>query len=418
VKILVYGINYVPELTGIGKYNGEMATWLAAQGHEIRVVAAPPYYPDWKLGSGYTGMEYRRESIDGVEIWRCPLYVPARPSGLKRILHLMTFGVSSFPIMLRQILWRPDLVWVAEPPLLCAPTTWIVARLCDARCWLHIQDFEVDAAFELGLVKGKTARRVIGAMERWIMRRFDRVSTISRNMLKRLEAKGIPNGVMFRNWVDIQVIHPMAAPSSFRAELGIKDNTIVAMYSGNMGRKQGLEVLAAAAKCFAEPTIATDGLLRPEDQKIMFVFCGVGAGGADLEEACAGLENVRFLDLQPTERLNELLNLADIHLLPQRANAADLVMPSKLTGMMASGRPTIATAQEGTEIAQVLEDSGFIVPPGDVAAFCEKLARLAGNKKLREKMGKAARRYAEEVLAKESVLNRFREELEACVDGK
>lgn len=95
MKILVYGINYSPELTGIGKYTGEMVEWMAQQGHDVRVITAPPYYPQWKVNGSYSSWRYRREEGDAL-VWRCPLYVPEQPSTLKRLLHLGSFALSSF----------------------------------------------------------------------------------------------------------------------------------------------------------------------------------------------------------------------------------------------------------------------------------------------------------------------------------
>ncbi|RMD58917.1 colanic acid biosynthesis glycosyltransferase WcaI, partial [Candidatus Parcubacteria bacterium] len=189
MKILIYAINYAPELTGIGKYTGEMAERLAARGHEVRVVTAPPYYPAWKVADGHSRWRYRREWLNGVGVWRCPLYVPSKPSGAKRIVHLASFALSSFPVMLRQIFWKPDVVFVVEPPLFCAPAAWIVAKLTGGKCWLHVQDFEVDAAFALGLLP-KWMRKPTSLAERWWMRRFDQVSSISHAMVKRAKEKG------------------------------------------------------------------------------------------------------------------------------------------------------------------------------------------------------------------------------------
>ncbi len=95
MKIPVYGINYSPELTGIGKYTGEMVAWMAREGHEVRVITAPPYYPQWKVGERYSARRYRREEGEAT-VWRCPLYVPKQPSTLKRLLHLGSFALSSF----------------------------------------------------------------------------------------------------------------------------------------------------------------------------------------------------------------------------------------------------------------------------------------------------------------------------------
>jgi colanic acid biosynthesis glycosyl transferase WcaI len=402
LKILVYGINFAPELTSTGKYTGEMAAWLAGTGHEVRVVTAPPYYPDWKVRPEYSGPKHMHEVWQGVRVWRAPLWVPTRPSGLKRLLHLASFAVGSWPLMIRQLAWRPDVVWVVEPPLFCAPTALFIARLSGARAWLHIQDYEVDAAFSLGLLQGDVARRLLTKLESWLMRRFDRVSTISDSMIKRASAKGVEacRLAYFPNWVDLEGIHPLTEPSLYRAMLGIPDDAVVALYSGNMGGKQGLEIMAEAARMLAD------------QQNLHFVFCGNGAGKSDLVRLTDGGSNVRFLDLQPMEKLNDLLGLADIHLLPQRADAADLVMPSKLTGMLASGRAVVATAHASTELGKVVRSCGMVVAPGDASAFAEAIRTLAHDPMRRQALGVAGRRYAESHLGMDGILKRFVADLE------
>ena len=331
-----------------------------------------------------------------------PLWVPAKPSGLKRLVHLASFALSSLPVMLAQLFWRPDVVLVVAPALFCAPQAALVARLCGARAWLHIQDFEVDAAFELGLLRGRTLRKWVAALERWLLRRFDVVSSISERMVALLGVKGVASGkaLLFPNWVDISAITPLPGVSPFRAELGLAPDAVVVLYAGNMGNKQGLELL---------PQVAAMLLPRTD---IQFVFCGNGAGRSDLVHACAGFTNVRFLDLQPLERLNDLLGLADVHLLPQRAGAADLVMPSKLTGMLASGRAILATASPETQISYVLEGCGLVVPPESPETVAEGLRRLADDAPMRARMGKAVRAYAEQHLDRERVMRRVVGELQ------
>jgi len=148
VRLLLYGINFSPELVGIGKYSGELASWLAEQGDEVRVITAPPYYPAWRVQAPYSGWHYQREEGRVSAVLRCPLWVPAKPSGLTHILHLLSFALSSFIPVLWQATWRPDIVLVIEPPFFCAPAAWLTARLCGAKACLHVQDFEVDAAFD------------------------------------------------------------------------------------------------------------------------------------------------------------------------------------------------------------------------------------------------------------------------------
>jgi len=457
VRILIHGLNFTPELVGVGKYTGEMAQWLAAQGHEVRAVTAPPFNPQWKVADGFPSWRYAREDCvcrseqnvgrsslatqrtaawaasetraaeDGspehdaaavavladpeecnhkianghLRIVRCPLWVPLQPSAGKRILHLASFALAGALAMLRQIAWKPQVVMVIEPTLFCLPAAWLTARLCGAETWLHVQDFEADAGFELGLLASTGLRRVIEFLERKSMSAFGRVSTISEKMLAKLVQKGVLRSAcrLFPNWVDTNAIYPLAEPSPLRAELAISPTETVALYAGTMARKQGLEVMAEAARRLSNGS------------RVRFVFCGEGPGKAALANLTGALPNVQWIPIQPFERLNDLLNLADIHLLPQKADAADLVMPSKLTGMLASGRPVVATAHAGTQLALAVAGRGIVVEPGNAAVFAHAVEQLACDRRWREKLGRSAREYALSELEKESVLGSFERDL-------
>jgi colanic acid biosynthesis glycosyl transferase WcaI len=395
MKLLIYSANYAPEPTGIGKYSGEMASWLAAQGHDVRVIAAPPYYPDWRVADAYRGRGWHREVMAGVQVWRAPLWVPSQPGGVKRLLHLLSFAVTSTPAMLMQWAWRPDIILVVAPALVCAPLSLLMAWGTSARSWLHVQDFEVDVAFNQGLFTGGRLRSMVTRAESWLFKRFDRVSTISQRMLQRAREKGVTpsNLVLFPNWVDLQTITPrVGAGDCYRRQLGIAADAVVVLFSGTLGRKQGLMVVPDAARRLREMA------------NVVFVICGDGPMKADLVAACEGLRNVRMLPLQPLERLCDLLGMADIHLLPQSADAADLVMPSKLTGMLASGKPVVATTLANTEIAVTLADCGVVVPPDNCAALADAVAALASDPPRRQQLGQQARRYAQQHLDKHALL--------------
>jgi len=401
MRILLYSANFAPEPTGIGKYSGEMAAWLAGRGHEVRVICAPPYYPSWKVHPDYRWPPYRRETQGRLRIWRAPLWVPANPGGLKRALHLLSFALSSLPIALSQVFWKPQLVLVVAPFLSCAPGALACARLAGARSWLHIQDFEVDAAFEMGLLRGKFLRQLVTGCERALLRRFDVVSTISRKMLERLTEKGVgrEQAVHFPNWVSAEQIQPLDRPSTYRGELGLTDGQRVVLFSGTLGPKQGLLIIPQVARLLRH---------RPD---IHFVVCGDGVMKESLAQECAGLANVHLLPLQPLERLCDLLNLADIHLLTQLGGAEDLVLPSKLTGMLASGRPVMATCNPGTEMAAVLSSCGLISPPEDAVALADAIRVLADDPAHRQQLGQAARRFALGHLAAQAILEAFEAQL-------
>jgi colanic acid biosynthesis glycosyl transferase WcaI len=147
----------------------------------------------------------------------------------------------------------------------------------------------------------------------------------------------------------------------------------------------------------------------------MFVVCGNGANRARLMAAADGLDNIRFFDLQPVQRLSDLLGLATVHLLPQIAEAADLVLPSKLTNMLASGRPIIATALANTGLAHEVEGCGLTTEPGDAAAFADAITHTLDNPGMRQRFGEEARRRAEDRWSKDNILGRFEQTLKLCV---
>lgn len=401
MKILVYGINFAPEPMGVGRYTGEMAAALKQAGHEVRVITALPYYPTWKVSADYSPHRYAFDQWKGIPVSRAPLWVPVRPGGRKRVLHLLSFAVTSLPLLVRQLFWRPDVVWMAAPAFVCAPAALVAAKLTGARSWMHVQDFEVDIAFGMGLISGSVWKKLVFSCESWLMRRFDHVSTISKAMVARARAKGVAEErlSLVPNWADVDAVAPLRGPSPFRAELGIPANAVVALYSGTMGVKQGVDWVAETA------------VALKDHPNLYFVLCGDGALRAQAEATCAHLPNVRFMPLQPLDKLGALLGLADVHLLPQRADAAEMVMPSKLTGMLASGRPVVGMAAPGTELAEVVQGCGVVVAHGDVAAFADAVRYLADLPALRSELGRQARAFADSHLAAKTVLAQLEREL-------
>jgi colanic acid biosynthesis glycosyl transferase WcaI len=360
------------------------------------VVCPPPYYPHWRIQPGYSGLLYRTETIEGVTVHRCPIFVPAQPTPIKRLLYGISFAIFSFPVMLRMVFWRPAIVYVIEPSFLNSFNALLVAKLSGADAWLQIQDFEIDIALNMGMAKSGFVSKFACALESRVMNCFDVVSTISGRMLNHLRSKRIApmRTRLFRNWVDTSVIFPQER-SPMRASLGIPRESTVCLFSGTMGAKQGVEIIVEAAKSLAHRT------------DIEFVICGDGGAVPMLKSLAAGMSHVRFLPLQPLSALNDLLSVADIHLLPQNPTAQDLVMPSKLLGMTASGRPVIATVNPGTEVSDSLITFGIVTPPGDAPAFAAAIESLADNPSERRRLGRAARSYAVENLSKESILRGF-----------
>jgi colanic acid biosynthesis glycosyl transferase WcaI len=397
MKILFQHIFYRPEPIGNGTYTGEMCEWLAGKGHEISVVCPPPYYPHWSVPSPYRQWQYRSEVVNGIQVRRCPIWLPRKTRGAQRVLHELSFLLFSLPVMLREALRSPDLVFVLEPSLVNGVSALLAARICGARCWLHVQDFEIDIAFNLPGSGAGLLRRLALCCERFLMRRFDVVSSISERMVERLQAKGVPpeRTALFPNWVDTNWIYPLEAADTLRAEMGVPPGRLVALFSGTLGPKQGVDVLIEAARRL-ESRVDVD-----------IVICGDGGVLSALKRQAEGLTNVRFHPLQPLDRLNALLSSADIHVLTQRPQIADLVMPSKLLGMLASGRPIVATAAAGTEVFKAVSACGIVTPPDDPGALAEAITLLAKNPQHRARLGSAGRQFAIARLEKDRVLSAF-----------
>lgn len=403
MKILLHGLNYAPEKIGIAVYSTGMAQALSEMGHEVRVVAGRPYYPDWRQLDGQGGLAFSRTSENGVSVLRVPHYIPRRPSGVRRLLHHASFALSSAaPLCWTALRWRPDVVVAVAPSMLAAPIAAMAAQIAGAPSWLHVQDLELDAAVATGLLRPGRAMRVARAVEKAIVRRFSVVSSISEAMCRRLGEKGARKTELFRNWADLpDQPTPPATPATWQI-----DTPHVALYSGAVGNKQGIEIILEAARL----------LTRRDD--LTLVVCASGPGRERLEAQDIGLPNLRFLDLQPADRLGDLLSLATVHLLPQLAEAADLVLPSKLTNMLASGRPTVATAAPGTALAAEIADCGIVTPPGDAAAFATAIERLLDDEPLRRQLSENARQRARTHWDKSSGLQAFERQLRRLVAGR
>lgn len=404
LDVLIVGHNYAPEPVGIGPCTAGMAEMLAEQGHSVRVLCGAPSYPQWKVMAGYSRHRVTRTVESGVVVCRLPHLVPALPHGWRRILHHLSFALLALFAMLWEMRRRrPDVIVAIAPSIASTAAARLVAWLFQRPLWVHVQDMEAEMAIATGQLRGiPLAAPLARALERVAMA-GERVSSIAPAMCRRLADKGVPQDriVAFRNWARPDIV-PIADPSPYRAEWRI-DRPFVALYSGNIAAKQGIEIVVEAARLLADRT------------DLMFVICGEGPNRARLAAAAAGCRNLLFHDLQSAERLEDLLGLATVHLLPQIAGAADLVLPSKLPNMLASGRPVVATAASGTGLAQEVDGCSVVTPPHDAAAFAAAIRRLIDDPVTRATLGSAAQARAAACWSKDVILRAFERELRLLV---
>jgi colanic acid biosynthesis glycosyl transferase WcaI len=398
MKILVYGINYYPERIGIGKYSTEMCEWLAKKGHNVKVITAMPYYPNWKIMEGYEKKLWFTEVVNDVTIYRCPLYVPSRVTGLTRIFHEISFALSSLVYWFRFLFTKFDIIISVAPPLLIGIPVLIHKVIHRAISIYHIQDLQLDAAKELGLIKSAFILNLISRLEKFTLNNSDFVSTISEGMSNKLRSKNVPQRKLFilKNWTDTKLIYPDASGESVRELFGIDLSKRIILYSGNIGEKQGLDMIIYVAEYLAS-------------HDIVFLVIGDGSYKLKFEQIVKSkaLRNIKTFPVQPADLFNKILNLADIHLILQKKAAADLVMPSKFSTILAAGGVAIVTADAKTTLYDIIKanDIAIVIEPENPTLLGETIISALKNDLVNCKRN--ARLYAIKNLDKEMIMNSF-----------
>ena len=410
MKILLYSLNYSPELTGIGKYNSELAFMLTNSNIDVHVLTAPPYYPEWKRHDGFKNI-YSTTLISGVTIYRCPIYVPNQLNIIKRLLHLTSFAFTTALRLISLIKLKPVVVFLVQPTLFCAPATLLYCKLTGAKSIMHIQDFEVDAMFGLSKITPGKLQKFVSRIEFWFLKRFDVVSSISYTMLNNARTKGVAEEklLFFPNWADTDFVTPEVSGASLRKQWGYNEIDKIILYSGNIGQKQGLEVVLEAAKHFKD------------QNEIKFLIIGNGSYSNSLQAMATdfGLDNIVFMPLQPWDLVPQILAMADVHLVVQKRGAADAVLPSKLTNILSAGGHALVTADPDTELGKIASkytDIYHCVEPDNPHAFIEGLAYCLNLETI--KTNTVARQYAVDNLNKQRVIERFIIDLKALVAKK
>jgi colanic acid biosynthesis glycosyl transferase WcaI len=390
VRILFLGINYHPEDTGIAVFTTGRCEYLAARGHEVTICTTFPYYPAWRVADSYRGALVRRERRNGVTILRTWSHVPRRVTPARRVLHEASFIASS---CLRALATRPpDVVVTTSPPLGLAASTILLGRLWRVPYVFHVADLQPDAAVDLGMLpSGRLVRRLYG-LERAAYRRAALVSTLTEPMRQRIVSKGVPAGKvrLFSDWADPALFDLPARGDAFR-------DRFLVVHAGNMGVKQGLDVVLEAAR-------------RCDHPDVLFLLVGDGAVRPRLEARgrALGLRNLRFLPLLPRDEFHDLLAATDVALVTQQRVVADIVFPSKVLAIFASGRPVVASVSAGSEVARVVREAaaGLVVPPEDPAALLQAVLALRDDAAVRRRAAERGRAFARDHWDREAILPR------------
>lgn len=381
--MLIIGINYCPELSGIGPYTTGLAEELAAQGDEVTVLTGFPHYPDWRTTHRRPWHFVHAETIRGVRVIRAAHFVPRAQSARKRALYEATFAVSGLLGSLR--VGRPDLVLGIIPSL----SGGILARLAAQRIGvpygIYFQDIVSRAARQSGMSGGGRIVRAAAAAETWVVRGAHVVGVASNEYRTYLGELGVPTEriVHVPNWSRLAA--PAMTVPATRAWLHAADGEQIVLHAGNLGLKQGLEQVIEAARVAAE-----------QGSPVRFVLSGGGNQAETIQAAAHNLPNVSLLGVQPDGMHASLLSAADVLLLSERPSQINSSLPSKLTSYFAAGRPIVAAVALDGGSAREVERSGagLVVPAGQPARLLESLARIRSDPELRARLAAAGPAYA------------------------
>ena len=408
MRLLVLCPHFAPDTAPTGEVMTSIATELVARGHELHVVTSLPWYQHHRVEPGWTGKVVRHEDTEWGRITRVHPFpsdkrnIPARAAGFAGFTVLSTaLGVAGRRGA------RPDAVLAMSPPLTLGGAGWVAARRWGVPFVFNIQDVFPDVAVELGAITNPRVIQLASWLERWSYRRSDAVTVLSEDLRDNLVAKirgTVPDAHdrirVIPNFVDTARITPRdPEEGTYRAEHGLTGKRVV-MYAGNVGFSQSLDLVVEAARTLGE---------RPDAGDVVFVVNGGGSARAQLEEQAAGLDNVVFVDFQPKERLPEVLAAADIHVVPLRRGLARSSVPSKTYSILAAGRPVVASVDEGTEVARVVEGAGagLAVPPDDPEEFTKALVTMLDDPERARAMGRAGREFVEAWASPAAVAERY-----------
>jgi colanic acid biosynthesis glycosyl transferase WcaI len=388
VRILVLGINYWPEKTGIAPFTTGRCEYLAACGHEVIVCTTTPYYPEWRISTSYKRRFLVHEERNGVTILRSRIYVPKRVNSLRRVLHEISFVATS---LLRALVQRrPDAMLIISPPLGLALSAVLLSRRWGVPYVFHVPDLQPDAAVDLGMLGVGPLVRGLYALERLAYRNAALISTLTEPMRQRIISKRIPADKvkLFSDWAAPEFFQIALEDrgAGFRVAQGL-DGTFMVLHAGNMGLKQGLNVVLDAAE------------LSRGDTGVAYLLVGDGAAQKSLKTRAAAraLSNVRFMPLQPHAEFMDMLAATDVSLITQQRVVANIVFPSKTVTIMAAGRPAIASVNAESEVARVVRDAGagLVVEPENPCALLDAIQTLRHKPQERQAMGVRAREYAQ-----------------------
>lgn len=400
-RLLVLSLNAAPEQSGNAPYVTMLVNGLAEVGWSVRLISAHPHYPQWQVREGYG--QWRRVDVEhGVRIERLRHYVPRNPSGMRRLLSEISFGLRLWGAR-----WaRPDVVVLVSPAMFSSAIAMARARLLHRGIptVVWVQDL-YSRGMAQTRIGGGVSRALVQKVESALLRAADRTVVIHERF-RRIVVESLDTPcdrvTVVRNWSHMAASPGSTSESEVRAALGWSPDEIVVVHGGNQGVKQGLQNVVAAAK-----------LADRSDAPVRFVLLGNGSQHDALRAAARGVRRIQFLGSMANDDYIAALRSADVLLVNELIGVKDMAVPSKLTTYFHAGRPVIAASDEGSICAEEVEraGAGVRVDPGSPAALLAAAIALGADRSHGDRLGESGATFARENLRTEAALQAFDEVL-------
>ena len=388
-RLLVFNQYYHPGVEATAHLLTELCEALAAD-YDVTVVTG-------RLRGRELDPDYERRN--GVEIIRLHSTSYDRASLHRRASNYLTYLARALRRGLAAK--RPDVVLCMTDPPLVGDVAYLVARRFRAPLVVVNQDVFPEIAVNLQRLRHPALIGVLRGLIGFYLRRADRLVAIGPVMKDRLIEKGAraERIEVIPNWVDTSAVTPRQRDNAWAQEHDVADRFVV-MHSGNVGHAQNLDLLVTAAT-------QLDDL-----ERLAVLVVGTGARHAHTVALAQqlGADRVAFLPYQPRERISESLSSADVHYVGLTPGLAGFVVPSRVYGIMAAGRPILAAVDRGSETAVLVEEAGcgIVVPPARPDLVAAAIRSLAAGEHDLEEMGRRARAYVEANGSLDQALERYR----------
>lgn len=413
-RVVMLTLVYGPDTVSTANMMTDIAVGLQSAGHDVTVLTTVPHYnpaPEIRRDRRYTASPLRplvESTEEGVRVLR--VYMPLKGQRIwRRIADYILFQTLTMIVAMLKVR-RPDVVFVTSPPITLGLSGILIAKLFRARFVYDVRELWPDAPVRMGMFRSRPTLAAIEAIERLVYRSASGISCIARSFISTLASRGVPSEKLFftPNFVDLSHIRPGSKRNPFAIEHGFADWFVV-LYAGNIGLTQGLEILIDVSRLLAD------------ERGLTFVVVGDGATLPKLREAiqASGVTNIRCLPYQPAARVSEVYATADVCISPLKAGFAYDTVPSKIYTAMAASRPVLASAEDDTETAILLRESGagICVAPESAEALANALRTLRHSSP-REAMGARGRKWIEDWYSKESVIAAYDRVIQAVVGDR